>query len=245
MKKSLLAALPLLALGAVSLAPSVAFADVSFNVGAITDYRYRGISQTRLKPALQGGADFSEGGFYLGVWASTIKWIKDAPPGDASVEIDLYGGYKGELAKDVGYDVGVLAYVYPSNNLSPSANTTELYGALTFGPVTAKYSHSVTNLFGFAKSKNSGYFDLSANFDMGDGFTLTPHLGYQRVDGNKTATYTDYSVTVAKDMGAGLTLSAALIGASVKKVGGVPAYVSPSGKNLGRSGLVVGVKYAF
>jgi uncharacterized protein (TIGR02001 family) len=87
--------------------------------GAVTDYRYRGISQTRLKPALQGGVDYSAGGFYLGAWASTIKWIKDAG-GDASAEIDLYGGYKGEIAKDVTFDVGVLTYQYPSNKLAPA-----------------------------------------------------------------------------------------------------------------------------
>ena len=73
---------------------------VAFNAGAVTDYRYRGISQTRLKPALQGGLDFTAGGFYLGAWASTIKWVKDGG-GDANVEIDLYGGYKGEIAKDL------------------------------------------------------------------------------------------------------------------------------------------------
>ena len=81
---------------------------VAFNAGAVTDYRYRGISQTRLKPALQGGLDFTAGGFYLGAWASTIKWVKDGG-GDANVEIDLYGGYKGEIAKDLAYDVGVLS----------------------------------------------------------------------------------------------------------------------------------------
>src|SRR5688500_11382116 len=84
----------------------------TFNVGAVTDYRYRGISQSRKKPALQGGADFShKSGFYVGTWASTIKWIKDAG-GDANVEVDLYGGYKTTFG-GVGFDVGVLRYLYP------------------------------------------------------------------------------------------------------------------------------------
>jgi uncharacterized protein (TIGR02001 family) len=65
--------------------PGVAYADLAFNVGAVSDYRYRGISQTRLKPAVQGGIDYSIGGFYVGTWASTIKWIKDAG-GDAPGE---------------------------------------------------------------------------------------------------------------------------------------------------------------
>src|SRR4051812_42572251 len=86
---------------------------LSFNVGAVTDYRYRGISQSRLRPALQGGVDFAhKSGFYVGTWASTIKWIKDAG-GDSNVEIDLYGGYKTTFS-GVGLDVGLLRYYYPN-----------------------------------------------------------------------------------------------------------------------------------
>ena len=244
MKKILLA---LAAALTVTALPSVSFAEdspLSFNLGAFTDYRYRGISQTRLKPAIQGGVDYAlPAGFYVGAWASNIKWIKDIPGGDAGVEIDLYGGYKGEIQKDLAYDIGVLTYQYPSNNLNPSANTTELYGALTFGPATLKYSHSVTNLFGFTDSKNSGYLDLSATFDV-SGFSVTPHLGYQKVAKNSNASYTDYSLTVSKDL-SGFVLSAALIGTDTKTIAGKPAYPSPSGKDLGKAGLVLGVKKTF
>ena len=244
MKKTLLT---LAAALAVTALPSVSFAEdspLSFNIGAFTDYRYRGISQTRLKPAIQGGIDYaSPSGFYVGAWASNIKWIKDAG-GDASVEIDIYGGYKGEIQKDFGYDIGVLTYQYPSNKLNPSANTTELYGALTFGPATLKYSHSVTNLFGFANSKNSGYLDLSATFDV-SGFSVTPHLGYQKVAKNSDYSYTDYSLTVSKDV-SGFVLSAALVGSDTKSIGGNPAYYyAPGNKDLGKAGLVLGVKKTF
>lgn len=235
------------ALGFTAL-PSVSFAEdaapLSFNIGAFTDYRYRGVSQTRLKPAVQGGFDYAAAnGLYVGAWASNIKWIKDAG-GDASVEIDLYGGYKGEIQKDLSYDIGVLTYQYPSNKLSPNANTTEIYGALTFGPATLKYSHGVTNLFGFANSKNSGYLDLSATFDV-SGFSVTPHLGYQKIAKNSDYSYTDYSLTVSKDV-SGFVLSAAFVGADTKSIGGVPAYYyAPSNKDLGKAGLVLGVKKTF
>ena len=226
-------------------APSLASAELVFNAGVTTDYRYRGISQSRLKPALQGGVDFSEGGFYLGAWASSIKWIKDGG-GGASVELDLYGGYKGELAKDLGFDVGVLSYQYPSNGLSPSANTTEVYGALSFGPATLKYSHSLSKLFGFANSKNSGYLDLSASFDVGGGVSLAPHLGYQRVSGNSNLSYTDYALTASMEVAKGLTASLAVVGASTKSIGGAKAYASAAnGKDLGKAGLVLGLKLAF
>ena len=216
---------------------------LSYNVGATTDYRYRGISQSRLNPALQGGVDFThKSGVYLGAWASTIQWIKDAG-GDGNVELDLYGGYKGEFSKDLSYDVGVLAYQYPSNKLPTSANTAELYGAVTYGPVTAKYSHSVSNLFGVADSKNSGYLDLSASFDVAKGLSLAPHVGHQKVSGtgNGVASYTDYSLAANYDYGNGVVVSATVQGTNANKT----VYVTPSGKFTGKSGLVLGVKYSF
>ncbi|MFG6467805.1 TorF family putative porin [Roseateles sp. BYS87W] len=214
---------------------------LSFNVGAVTEYRYRGISQTRLKPALQGGVDYAAAnGFYVGAWASSIKWIKDAG-GDSKVEVDLYGGYKTEVAKGLTLDVGLLQYVYSGNKLNPSANTLEVYGALSFGPVTAKYSQSTTNLFGFADSKGSGYFDVTATFDLGDGLSVAPHIGHQTVKHNSAASYTDYSVTLAKDF-SGLVVSGSLIGTDANKT----AYASPvNGKFMGKSTLVLGLKKTF
>jgi len=222
--------------------PTVALADLAFNVGAVSDYRYRGISQTRLKPAIQGGADFTSGGLYIGVWASTIKWIEDFG-GDAKVEVDIYAGYKRELSPGLSYDFGVLRYEYPSNKLRPSANTTELYGAFTFGPATLKYSHAITDTFGNLNSKNSAYIDLSAGFDVGGGVMLTPHLGYQKIGGpfNEVGSYADYSITVSKDF-SGLVLSAALVGTDAEK----GFYSSPvNGKELGKGGIAVGAKFSF
>jgi len=260
MKKTVLA---IAAAVAATVLPAIAQAEeaaspLSFNIGAVTDYRYRGISQSRLKPALQGGLDYaSPSGFYVGAWGSTIKWIKDAGEiadvdvGSANVEIDLYGGYKGEIQKDLSYDVGLLQYVYPGNhydNLGGGAkktDTLEIYGALTFGPATVKYSHAVTTLFGTPDSKNSGYLDLSATFDAGSGFSVVPHVGYQRVAGDLSDfSYTDYSLTVSKDV-EGFLLSAAVIGTSTKKINGDYAYISPEGKNLGRATVVLGVKKTF
>ena len=225
--------------------PSVALADLAYNIGAVSDYRYRGISQSRLKPAVQGGIDFDTDGFYVGFWGSSIKWIKDAG-GDASAEIDLYGGYKGDIVKDsLTYDVGVLTYQYPNNKLPTKAETYEIYGALTYGPATLKYSHSVSNLFGFADSKNSGYVDLSASFEVASGLTLVPHVGYQHVAHASDFSYTDYSLAVNYEVVKGLVLNATAVGTDTKKIGGNYAYISPAGKNLGRAGLVVGIKYSF
>lgn len=247
MKKSLVSIAAVLALSTV---PGLSFADdaaapaaspISYNIGVVTDYRYRGISQTHLDPAVQGGVDYAgPKGIYLGTWLSNINWIKDAGGSD-SVEWDLYGGWKGEVAKGLTLDAGLLSYVYINNNLSPSANTTELYADLTYSVVTVKYSTSVTNLFGFVDSKNSGYLEAVANFDLGNGWSLAPHVGHQEVKNVSAASYTDYSLTLGKDFGNGLTASLAVVDTDADK--GV--YTSSTGKFLGKSGLVAGVKYSF
>jgi uncharacterized protein (TIGR02001 family) len=228
----------------------------SFNVGAVSDYRYRGISQTRLKPAVQGGIDFAHSsGFYLGTWASSIKWIEDAY-GDAKLEIDVYGGYKGEIAPGLAFDVGLLQYIYPNaktrtwDAVYKDPNTTEVYGALSFGPVTTKLSYALTNLFGNydfggnKDSKGSYYLDVSASFDVGGGFMLAPHVGYQKVHNINNASYTDYALTLSKDF-SGLVPSIAVVGTNADKAFYVPGGAANSTKFLGKSGVVVGVKYTF
>jgi uncharacterized protein (TIGR02001 family) len=208
-------------------------------VGVVSDYRYRGISQSRLEPALQGGIDYADkSGFYVGAWGSTIKWIKDAGASAGSVEVDLYGGYKGAVG-DLAYDVGFLRYEYVGNKLAGvngavNANTNEVYGAVTYGLFTAKYSHALTDIFGTANSKGAYYLDLSANFDLGAGYTLTPHVGRQ---GNYSAAYNDYSLTLTKDLGNGLAGSIMLVDTNTTAIS--------AGKDTAKSGVVVGLKYSF
>lgn len=215
--------------------------EVSFNLGIVSDYRYRGISQTRLQPALQGGADYTNNptGLYAGTWLSSIKWISDAGGSD-DVEWDLYAGKRGEIVKDLSYDVGVLSYVYPSNGLHPSANTTEIYAQLGYGPVYAKYSYAVTDLFGVADSKGSGYLDLGGNFDVGDGFTINVHAGHQTVSNSSNLSYTDWKVGVTKDFGV-VSGALAVIGTNTSSYVG-PA---PDFKNLGKTSLVLSVTKTF
>ncbi|SER45216.1 TorF family putative porin [Giesbergeria anulus] len=217
--------------------PMMAHADLTFNASVISEYRYRGVSQTHWQPAVQAGADFSNGGLYLGAWASTIRWIKDSG-GDAPLEFDFYGGYKGELSSGLGYDLGVLRYQYPSAGLSISPNSTEVYGGVSMGVFSAKYFRSTTNLFGFDNSRGSGYLDLSATLDLGDGMTLMPHIGRQIVRNNGTYSYTDYALTLTKDVH-GVLLSATWLGTDSH------AYTAPDGRNLGKGRLVVGTKINF
>jgi uncharacterized protein (TIGR02001 family) len=213
--------------------------QVSYNVALASEYRYRGLSQSRFDPALQGGADYTHTptGFYVGTWLSTIKWIDDLG-GDGKVEWDVYGGKKGQLTPDISYDVGGLYYWYPSNGLSPNANTFELYGQLGYGPAYVKYSNSTTNLFGTPNSRHSGYLDIGANVDLSQGFVLNLHAGRQSVRHNDSLSYNDYKIGVTKDLGV-CSVSLAYVKAATN------AYVAPDGKNLGRSAAVLLVSKTF
>lgn len=244
---ALLASVPVLAQTA---APAPDY-TVSFNAGVTTDYRFRGIAQTSTKPALQVGADFThKDGFYLGAWGSNVSWIKDyVGASKGSLEIDLYGGYRGDTGMGVTYDVGLITYQYPSNTAGNvpgfvSANTTEIYGAATYSIVTAKYSRSLTNFIANANSKGSQYLEVAAAFDLGNGFSVTPRIGLQWVANaaGDAGDYTDYAVTLGKDFGNGLSGSVAAVGTNVKSK---PFYTDTKGKFLGKDALVVSVKYSF
>ena len=262
-----------LALAALTLVSGAVFAQaapettLTFNAGVVTDYRYRGITQSRNEAAVQGGVDYAhKSGFYVGAWASTIKWIADnsyvantrgsrtGTDITGNVELDVYGGYKFDLAKDVTLDVGFLRYQYLGNNLEATrtnvnagqynnANTNEVYTAITMGPITAKYSYSLGDLFGYIDSKGSGYFDLSANFEVIPTWTVTPHFGRQTVTAAiYNASYNDMSLTVTKDLGKGLSASLGYYGTNAETSTYSSAF---DAKFLGERGAVLGVKYNF
>ena len=213
MRKTVIAS-ALIAAGAVL--PTLAVADeaapapehtYTSNVTVASEYIYRGIGQTNRKPAIQGGFDYAHSsGLYVGTWASNVSWLSDMAPAvvkiSNSIEMDFYGGYKNTIG-DFGYDVGLLQYYYPGsypvgfNN----PNTLEGYVAGSWTFLTLKYSHSFSDLFGWVGSKNSGYLDLTANYELMPGLNLIGHVGRQKVNGSTSggASYTDYKVGVTKD----------------------------------------------
>lgn len=201
----------LIALVAVA-ACTAAQAQVSANLALTSNYKFRGIDQTNNDPAIQGGFDYELDGFYIGNWNSSVGFT------DAGIEMDFYGGYKGETGS-ISYDIGALHYAYPSLS---DAKTTELYGAIGFGPLSLKYSHTVSKKwFGTDEGRGNGYLDLSADFDLGSGFTVNTHVGYNRFtsdwkDVNGLPNYVDYLLGVSYDFGDGFGISGAAVGGTKK-----------------------------
>ncbi len=205
---SLLTALPVMAADAPA-APAV-----TSNVSLVSNYLYRGISQTGGKPAIQGGFDYAHAsGFYAGAWGSSISWLGDAGVAtNAGLELDTYLGYKNAFATDYSYDVGFLRYNYPGTYVAGAtkADTNEIYGALGYKWITAKYSYSLGDTFGVPDAQGTGYIDLSASYSLTDsGITLGAHYGKQSYKGSSAAytaatasgtpSYSDYKLSATKD----------------------------------------------
>ncbi|MDR0634804.1 MAG: TorF family putative porin [Azoarcus sp.] len=212
MRKSVAASVLIVALPLAGAAQAEEEASpFSANVSVVSDYAYRGISQTDEKPALQGGFDFKHGsGLYVGVWGSNISWLRDAESdvsSGSSVEIDLYAGYARSFG-DFGIDVGVLRYGYPGNFDSrwrddtgmKDPNTVEGYIGASWKFVSFKYSHAFTHLFGTPDSKGSDYFDLTLSHEIVENLTLSAHIGKQRVFGPGKS-YNDWKIGATYNLG--------------------------------------------
>jgi uncharacterized protein (TIGR02001 family) len=93
----------------------------SFNIGATSDYVFRGYSQNRENPAIQGGIDIGYGIAYFGMWASNIDFGSQAfngavgPGKVVSTELDIYAGIK-PVWGAATFDLGVIYYSYPGAN---------------------------------------------------------------------------------------------------------------------------------
>jgi len=132
------------------------------------------------------------------------------------MEVDLYGGFKG-TAGDFGYDVGVITYYYPGDQVSGSndPDTTEVYLGASWKFLSMKYSYTVSDRFvGWGTTddinnlnddtQGSYYIELNGNYDLGSGWGVLGHVGYQDVKDNDPASYTDWKLGVTKDVGFGV-----------------------------------------
>ncbi|HZM34553.1 MAG TPA: TorF family putative porin [Burkholderiales bacterium] len=239
MRKSVLTA----AVAAALATPMLASAQVTGNMSLVSDYRFRGLTQTFEEPALQGGFDYAHAsGIYLGNWNSSIS---DTFYAGAPLEMDFYGGYKGSYG-DFGFDVGALYYYYPGSD-APSIGTIdnlEIYAGVSWKFLNLKYFYAVSDFFGLPDSDGSDYIDLTGTWDVGNGWALVGHIGHQRVKNLTNGDYTDYKIGVTKDLG-GWVFGAAFIDTDAD----ASVYTTTSGggktKNLGDSTVVLSISKTF
>lgn len=250
-------------------APEHTFAT---KISLYSEYEYRGISQTSEKPAGQLNFDYSHAsGFYLGAFLSNIKWIKDTksvvqqslPPSTTArpvslsgsaggVELDLFGGYKFEIVKDITMDIGYLRYEYVGSDALTTRvgtvsavalakpNTDEVYIGLSGGPFSAKYSYSTGDTFGVINSKGSTFTEFNWSQEVLPKFTMNAQVARQTYKNNSTFTYTVYKVGGTYDFGDGWNA-----GAYYKTTNAVEANYTYLGKDWSKGRLVAFVSKSF
>lgn len=225
LQKTRLAILSCFAAAVLSPALAQAEGGLSYNIGAVSLYKFRGVDQDNRQPkkfipAIQGGVDYEFGnGLYVGNWNSSGKF------GSANAEIDLYGGYRNELGNGLMYDVGFVGYVYPNNGAGFNGN--EVYGSVSYGIMTAKYSHGVSG-----SVDKLAHLGLSLEQPLTDGLLLNAGVGLRNkrsLDGAY-----DYSVGLTYDLGNDLSATALISGAQTSKVG-----------DGGKARLVLGIGKSF
>ncbi|MGC6535530.1 MAG: TorF family putative porin [Parvibaculales bacterium] len=174
-------------------------AEVEANVGITSDYIWRGVSQNNGGTSASGGLDVSyESGAYVGLWVGDTA-ASDSPTTEADFgtqELDLYFGYAGE-AGGLSYDVGYLAYMYPSSQSDDhEADFSEVYVTLGKGPISVSYYYLADG--DDADAGDSTYVAVDYETELGGDYGFSLHYGIYDGDFVGEDSITDIVATVSK-----------------------------------------------
>ncbi|MDN3413621.1 MULTISPECIES: TorF family putative porin [unclassified Pseudoalteromonas] len=186
------------ALALTGMASTTAFAEVTANAAATSNYLWRGQEQTGGDAAVSGGIDYAnESGFYAGTWASNASWADEM-----TYELDLYAGFGGAINENVSYDVGYIYYAYPDAASGADADFSEVYGSIsvqgfTFGAAVLATSAASGDGTDFGDSL---YLNADYSFAVGsNGTEMALHIGHYSGDFIGDDNIIDYGVSVSKD----------------------------------------------
>ncbi|MGY6555113.1 MAG: TorF family putative porin [Wenzhouxiangella sp.] len=167
-------------------------AELSANIGVVSNYYFRGFSETDGGPAVQGGLDWeAASGFYVGTWASNVDF------GDStSYELDLYLGFANELDNGLGYDFGYLYYAYP--DAPESAGFGEIYGELSFGLFSIGAAYVVNDSSDSALETGDLYYHAGIDLPLANEFSLGFLVGRTAFDDSAAENYTHFVASLGK-----------------------------------------------
>lgn len=241
--------IPIMAGAATALASTGVFAgSFTGNVGAVSDYMFRGVDQSG-GAAVQGGVDY---GFDFGLY--TGLWLSNSLAGGGN-EADVYAGYGLKLG-DFDLDGGVIYYGYTEDTESPgraNGDYAEVFVGGGFGPIALKVFYAPEfggdTAAGSLAPTGSGdtekndllYATAQFTISFSDTLSLIPQVGFTAGDGAKDAfgdEYTDFSVTAVKQLKDDLSASLAVIGTDRDNMNGVD-------DNRDNPKFVIGLKKGF
>lgn len=182
---------------ALVLASTLAIADeeeggFSGNVTIATDYSFRGVSQTLLLPAVQGGFDYElDSGFAFGTWSSNVNFGNGT-----SQELDLYVTYGMDLNDDTSLSVGLYQFEYPGEG--DSSDYQELAASLDFSSISIGFVFS-PNYVGVDDMQFT-YLSAGYSTTLAEDVSLSASIGINSADDGffyGEDSYIDYSVGVS------------------------------------------------
>ncbi len=202
-----------LIMASVIAAPAFAGNTFSGNLTFVSDYAFRGVSQTVEEAAVQGTLEASLGnGMYAGLFGSNVSAMSY---NNGNLETDLYAGWRGEIVTGWTTDIGIIAYLYPHAETATvetnKYDTTEFYVGVSKDWFSAKYSYALTDFFGInddnvpahldtgiaaghGDSNGADYLEVNANLAVAEGWTLALHAGHQSVAGYSKLDYSDVRI---------------------------------------------------
>ena len=172
--------------------------NLTWNLAVTSDYVFRGISQTDLDPALQGGLDYSFGdtGLYVGAWASNVDFADSDGP---DVELDYYIGWNHDLSDTLNLDLQVVRYSYMGEqDAYGNIDYNEVIGALAYDEMltfTVAYANDYAN-----EGFSSLYYNLGGSWDVGNDFALNAGVGRTNFS-DDVGSYTDWNLGVSRQFG--------------------------------------------
>lgn len=232
---------------------------IAGGVVAISDYRFRGTTQTNGDGAIQGTVNINTRyGFYIGTWASTIDGSGKTPAltGYGDAEVDLYGGYT-KTFSGLTVDGGLLYYYYPSAARDQNTDFFEPYVSVsyTIGPVGAKVGAA------YAWGKQAGLRGFDVRGDNDDNIyaygeasvgipktpvTLKGHVGYSdgalgslNIPGSNDNNYFDWSAT-AEAVGGPFKVGVTYLDTDISERRDIATGRHGFARNLGRGSTVLG-----
>ena len=193
-------------------------AEISANAAIVSDYRFRGISQSNENPAVQAGFDYAwENGFYLGTWGSTVDF-DSVIDFNGSLELDFYGGWGTDIGENSSIDLGYIYYWYPGDEGGVAGDYQEIYFNYGWRDLSLGVAYSDDYYGGAGK-----FWYLQANYDWGfaEDWALSLHVGYNDFDddiflSSDKGNYTDYSIGVTWSV-VGVDLGLAWVGTNLSE----------------------------
>ena len=225
----------LLLLAAASL-PGAAHAQISASVAAVSDYRFRGISQSDRKPALQGSVAYDHpSGLFAGLFVSTVDFDDDTFQADAQTY--LQAGFARRLTVDLSWEIGIARYDYL--RASSNWNYGEAFAGVTWRDLNARVHYAPDYI---NRGARSTYLEVNGTRALNERTALFGHVGYWSIeDGSRRAaarSQIDVRVGVAFDLGVvSLEISGVATNVSSDECPGAPNWCQP--------GVVVAILKSF